>query len=50
MEGPLGAAGDARGEASDQVRESTALTHAYMAQHQIPLPDIVETIAEIAVN
>lgn len=43
-------AGKTPGEALDQIIEAIALTKAYLAEHQIPLPDIVETIAEVEVN
>ncbi|MCY0900045.1 MAG: type II toxin-antitoxin system HicB family antitoxin [Firmicutes bacterium] len=43
-------AGKTPGEALDQVIEAIALTQAYLVEHQIPVPDIVETIAEVEVN
>ncbi|MCY0877558.1 MAG: type II toxin-antitoxin system HicB family antitoxin [Firmicutes bacterium] len=42
--------GNTPGEALDQIREAINLTIAYLAEHQIPIPDRVETIAEVEVN
>ena len=43
-------AGKTPGEALDHVIEAIAMTTAYLAEHQIPIPDRVETIAEVEVN
>ncbi|WP_053958109.1 type II toxin-antitoxin system HicB family antitoxin [Sulfobacillus thermosulfidooxidans] len=43
-------AGQTPGEALDRVIEAIHLTQSYMTEHHIPLPQPIETIAEVEVN
>ncbi len=43
-------AGKTPGEALDQIIEAIALTQTYLAEHHIPIPHTVETIAEVEVT
>ena len=43
-------AGKTPGEALDNIVEAIMLTKTYLAEHHLPIPDGVETIAEVEVN